>query len=76
MPERDLQKTVNRLIPLVNDPNINEKIKEASKAIVDQEMNDKEIGKIEDTKEMAVEHNKMLAQAIGILIGSPEFQRK
>lgn len=76
LPERDLQKTVKRLIPLVNDPNINEKIKEATKTSTEQEMKNVEIEKFEDRKDKAGEHNKMLAQAIGILIGSPEFQRK
>lgn len=76
LPERDLQKTINRLNPLVNDPNINEKIKEATKTSLDQEMQNEEIEKFEDRKDKALEHNKILAQAIGILIGSPEFQRK
>lgn len=76
LPERDLQKTINRLTPLVNDPNINEKIKEATKTSLDQEMQNEEIEKFEDRKDKALEHNKILAQAIGILIGSPEFQRK
>ena len=103
MPERDLTETVKRLTPLLNDPNLGEKIDEAAgKTAAPQQpamlvnedammMNDdvtekkikdkvqkKGVGKNTSLASMQMSSgvNSMMAQVVGIIIGSPEFQRK
>ena len=109
MPERNLEATINRLTPLINDPAIQQKINEAAgKSIASNDINTKSSDEItademmeegkenrnrsEDKlakqtlrkgnkgKEMAMVsvpcNNSMLAQVVGIILGSPEFQRR
>jgi len=107
MPERDVTQTVKRLTPLINDPEIYNKIaKAASKTPVPQTANtdntmmgDNMMASADVTpakqkpikenpgKKTAPEismqrllayngNNSMLSQVAGIIIGSPEFQRK
>ena len=64
LPERDLAATEKRLTPMLNDKGFTEKVKAAAK---DSTMT---------TEDIAVNDNSMLAQAVGIIIGSPEFQRR
>jgi uncharacterized protein (DUF1800 family) len=101
MPERDLEETVKRLTPLLNDPDLDKKVDEAAgktsppsqvnmETNQDAMMNDDITGKKVNDKvnkkglgknsyasmQSAVGNNNMLSQVIGIIIGSPEFQRK
>ncbi len=90
LPQRDLTNTIKRLRPLVNDPTVSNKINNAAtkaepivtmEEIMEPQMEEnlrKE--KIRNKKMEAVAlgfgDNSMLAQVVGIIIGSPEFQRK
>ncbi len=89
MPGRDLDETVRRLSPLLNDPDLNGKIEAAVKkktvavpdtALVSDEMSvnaGKEVkGEKKAQVSPAVESRAVLAQVVGMLIGSPEFQRR
>ena len=107
MPERNVDETVKRLIPLINDPTINKKIDvAASKTAPPQAqehntmmaddnmmmMSDAGSGNKKVLKEKVSKKNNtnytvqdlmvkagdksMLSQVTGIIIGSPEFQRK
>lgn len=99
MPERDLGKTVARLKPMLNDPNLQQKVAKAAdqnsakkdannKGMEMQSMNEVPL-KEEKLKfgngkkanenpaiKMQAGSNTMLAQVVGVIIGSPEFQRK
>lgn len=61
MPERDLDLTIKRLTPMLNDPNLPEKVSAAD-------------------GEKDMDSNKAdaasLSQVVGVIIGSPEFQRR
>jgi hypothetical protein len=100
LPERDLQNTLLRLTPLVNNPRISKNIDEAAKksplpseTMINNEepmtesmmtMDGEEKGvKAKPNKLMASTDTKntfgdntMLSQVVGIIIGSPEFQRR
>ena len=95
LPQRNLQSTLKRLTPIVNDPTIITKINEAAEkntvANTNNQMNntddnmepmtmEKVVEKIKNKRNEAVTttfgDNSMLAQVVGVIIGSPEFQRK
>jgi uncharacterized protein (DUF1800 family) len=101
MPERNVDETVKRLTPMLNDPDLVKKVTEAAeknslqqKDMVsnDLAMNDDMsdgIGNLGNKKEnikglkrggnnlqTVAGNNSMLSQVVGIIIGSPEFQRK
>jgi hypothetical protein len=102
MPERNLDETIKRLAPLLNDPDLEQKIDQAAgKTTATQptniEMNEdpmmngnaagknikdkvvkKGLGKNTSLASMqsTAGNNSMLSQVVGIVIGSPEFQRK
>lgn len=102
MPERNLDETVKRLTPLINDPNLEKKVDDAAgKAAPQQAMAPNEdammmTGEMKTTKKVKEQpvkkgisknitlaslqttagNNSMMAQVVGIIIGSPEFQRK
>ncbi len=104
MPERDLTQTINRLTPLINDPNLHKKVNEAAgKTAPPQDINTmnettnnnnemmdenqpqkknrikpNKKNSLQNTLEMenAVGNSSMLSQVVGIIIGSPEFQRR
>jgi uncharacterized protein (DUF1800 family) len=97
MPERNLDETIKRLTPLLTDPNLMQKVDEASsnklyakagqpasmsmtsaeKAMADSKLDLKEKRK---NNAMAMQstngNNSMLAQVVGVIIGSPEYQRR
>ncbi|WP_207423937.1 DUF1800 domain-containing protein [Desertivirga brevis] len=92
LPERDVQATVKRLTPLLNDPNLNNKV-EAAAAKTSQvassmqesseEMQSDKSQKLKGTNkagkiglQTSTGTNTMLAQVVGVIIGSPEFQRR
>ncbi len=80
LPERDLDGTIKRLTPMLNDPGLAKKIDDASNRAVRSEdalaMND---GRLRTRTEMTAAADMgqpMLAQVVGIIIGSPEYQRR
>jgi len=102
MPERDLQASIKRLTPLLNDPDLDKKVDEAAgkTAAPGQAMmqtnNDDDNTVMDEASDLmpkqkkgkntlrkdvyAMQSNKgnnnMLSQVVGIIVGSPEFQRK
>ena len=93
MPERDLDQTIARLSPMLNDPELLKKVEAAAlKNEVPQPMQTmvnedaqmrnevmsntplKNKPKSLDTN--ALSANSMLEQVVGVILGSPEFQRK
>jgi uncharacterized protein (DUF1800 family) len=97
LPERDLEKTISRLIPMLNDPELIKKVEAAvslneqqqPKQMIEnedaQQMNDgtePKGGKVSSgnkfmiAKQTITANNLMLAQVVGVILGSPEFQRK
>ena len=97
MPERNVNETVKRLTPLINDPTIHDKVDAAAGKTVspqtetsmsgDEMMNEKgsQKGKKGKTKneDLTINqmqsmkgNNSMINQVTGIIIGSPEFQRR
>jgi hypothetical protein len=86
MPERDLTATIKRLTPLLHDPELDKKIDRAAgkSPVANQaeknENENEDENMPENTLKKSFEEKKndknMLAQVVGIIIGSPEFQRK
>jgi uncharacterized protein (DUF1800 family) len=101
LPERNLDETIKRLTPMLNDPELVKKIDEAANkatvqtqtgggmnedAMINNDMDDvparagigKKGGKGNRFASMQTPNgnNSMLAQVVGIILGSPEFQRK
>jgi uncharacterized protein (DUF1800 family) len=78
LPERDLEPTMKRLLPLLNDPSIESKIAAAAgsaPADSTEEMTEGDMrGKIPALNSASKEIQ--LAQVTGILLGCPEFQRR
>jgi len=94
MPERDLSKSVERLTPMLNDPELANKIDDAAekstpKTGIDNADSDMISSmtesngskknykqKYNQTRSNSFGDNTMLAQVVGVIIGSPEFQRR
>lgn len=95
MPERNLDETIRRLTPLINDPSLDKKVDEAAGKtsvtipadntdlmMMKQESNEKRPAGREPAKELYASlkvikpNSVMLSQVVGIIIGSPEFQRR
>ena len=99
MPERELGQTIARLKPMLNDPNLQQKVaKAAEQNTAKQDSNntgmDMQSMDMKPKKEEKIKmgsgkkanenpvikqqagNNNMLAQVVGVIIGSPEFQRK
>lgn len=89
MPERDPEETIKRLTPLLNDPELEKKIDKAADQTPPSTSNNrmdtsavaKENQLLADADESVKHKTKMddkyqLSQVIGIIIGSPEFQRR
>ncbi|MEO5999622.1 MAG: DUF1800 domain-containing protein [Chitinophagaceae bacterium] len=100
MPERNLDETIKRLTPLLNDPNLTKKVDEAAGKTVlpsatameenammmNEDIKEKKLrdkpGKREQRAngyaylQLVRPNNSMLSQVVGIIIGSPEFQRR
>ena len=75
MPERKLDATIARLKPMVTNPNLESNLAAAAeKNTASKEMNTmvNEDANLMDRRP----NNSMLAQVVGVIIGSPEFQRK
>lgn len=100
MPERNLDETIKRLTPMLNDPDLDKKVGKAagrtvvpnagdmagSESMLNDDMNDMKPrdkpGKKGQARggyasmQTASGNNSMLSQVVGIIIGSPEFQRR
>lgn len=96
LPERNIEETVKRLTPLLNDPELQKKVDDAAvktdsyKSAVQEDDDDemmpgkkgkgaKKIGGKKNGEPqitLAKGNNSMLGQVVGIIIGSPEFQRR
>ena len=89
MPERNLEATIVRLTPLINQPEINKNIEQAANQrksdvemeqdiliIEEQPSKEKGIQKSVRQNSNSFGDSSMLAQVVGIIIGSPEFQRR
>jgi uncharacterized protein (DUF1800 family) len=96
MPERDLNATIKRLSPMLEDPNLGKKVEEATSKTAPVKPVDagtqpmvftNEAKKTGDKNSMPASktyvamqsrpgNNSMLAQVVGVIIGSPEFQRR
>jgi hypothetical protein len=85
MPERNLDKTIQRLSLMLNDPDLVKKVETAAlqnaspKSAIDEEedliLDDKTPNK-KVANSAAMAGDNMLAQVVGLILGSPEFQRK
>jgi len=91
MPGRKLDETIKRLTPMLNDPKLMEKVGEASAKTLaatalpvtaSDEMMDQQAGLKGKRKNNFIAmqstsgNNSMLAQVVGVIIGSPEYQRR
>ncbi len=92
LPERNVNETMQRLLPLLGDPAFETAVESAANAVAkgdtanDEEMmmDESNIGmkrKKENKRNSADQgqvrnNNPMLAQVVGIIIGSPEYQRR
>lgn len=84
MPERDLSQTIDRLRPMLNDPDLQKKIDDAATKATLEQKTEKDslimIGEMERPVKASpkgkTEQTPMLAQVVGVILGSPEFQRK
>ncbi|HLZ85953.1 MAG TPA: DUF1800 domain-containing protein, partial [Puia sp.] len=77
LPERDLAATMKRLAPMLNDKGLAEKVNQAAEPGVGAmaDAPGKTMGDVSGSVRQD-ESDQLLAQAVGILIGSPEFQRR
>ena len=73
LPERNLDATMKRLMPMLNDPTLAQKVNEASTKVVPPPGMGDEAAPVMSETAMG---NPMLAQVVGIIIGSPEYQRR
>ncbi|MBC7616203.1 MAG: DUF1800 domain-containing protein, partial [Pedobacter sp.] len=94
MPERKLDATIERLKPMVTDPNLELNVAAAAEknsaqkqmnTMINEDANlmEPEMNKLKGKKALnstftpqKAGNNSMLAQVVGVIIGSPEFQRK
>lgn len=84
MPERNLTSTLERLKPMLTNPNLEAKVAEAATQrtplLAMNTINEQgvmEEGRAKNKKiPIPVVKNTMLSQVVGVIIGSPEFQRK
>ncbi|HEY0057542.1 MAG TPA: DUF1800 domain-containing protein, partial [Flavisolibacter sp.] len=89
LPERDITETIKRLIPMLSEAELSAKVgRAAEKGLVDasprndgqgmiQKRRQAGRGRTEDAvSKEAWDHTSFPAQVVGIIIGSPEFQRR
>jgi hypothetical protein len=88
LPERDLAATIKRLTPMLNDPSLAQKVDAASAKTGGQGgsdgaamAKDGDVAMAEPAvsrgkSDVAMAEQGMLAQVVGIIIGSPEYQRR
>jgi uncharacterized protein (DUF1800 family) len=71
LPERNLDATVKRLTPLLNDPSLARKVADASAQTEGADSTTMALASTTNEEQQA-----MLGQVVGIIIGSPEYQRR
>jgi len=80
MPGRNTDETIQRLTPLLNDPELQQKVDKAAgnaiKEITPSDSLNEEEAMTEKTSAKEMKETYHLSQVVGILIGSPEFQRR
>jgi hypothetical protein len=102
LPERDVDATIKRLIPLINDPSFQQKVNDAvdknapqsvpsidemepdmrykTTTLSEEKLSKKMLKKNGQSPKMdirfAAGDNSMLAQVVGIILGSPAFQKR
>lgn len=79
LPERDNEENIKRLTAMVRDANVEQKIAAAAaktKNNTDEEDEEETRGQMTGDKEDYKKEITSMAQVVGIIIGSPEFQRK
>lgn len=79
LPERDNEENIKRLTAMVRDANLEQKIAVAAaktKNNMDEEGEEETRGQVTGDKEDVKKEVTSMAQVVGIIIGSPEFQRK
>jgi hypothetical protein len=87
LPERNLDATIKRLTPMLNDPGLSQKVDVASSRAGDGGSTDagsvrkgqNEAGDMRADNDMVAANDQkaaQLGQVVGIIIGSPEFQRR
>lgn len=80
MPERDFDRSMKHLAILINDPQLQQKIESevirqgAASSNIEAEMAGKD--KTQKSAASKGEKGNVLSQVVGIIIGSPEFQRR
>lgn len=82
LPERNLDQTIKRLTPMLNDHDLVKKVEIASQKTTPPDPNS--INNPQQTqpnipvskKNVTGTNSTMLAQVVGVIIGSPEFQRR
>jgi uncharacterized protein (DUF1800 family) len=76
LPERNLDATMKRLMPMLNDPTLAQKVDEASGKSGRSNGGTPPAGEENPVMSETAMGNPMLAQVVGIIIGSPEYQRR
>jgi len=88
MPERNLTQTIKQLLPMLNEKDLASKVETAASKVPQINTNEemamemsggvlkKKPNKIGLAQSNVNGNNTMLAQVVGVILGSPEFQRK
>lgn len=77
LPERDLAATEKRLAPLLTDPGLAQRVNAAAgDGVAAARPGDGQAKPGDVAARASADDRGMLAQAVGIIIGSPEFQRR
>jgi uncharacterized protein (DUF1800 family) len=84
LPERDLESTFARLTPIINDQRLEPKIKQAANERTDKGANEMDEAdqytsnaqSNQTSKKSAFGDSMMVSQVVGVIVGSPEFQRR
>lgn len=83
LPERNLDQTIKRLTPMLNDPELVKKVEIASRKTApadasianNPQQTQPDMASV-NKKNPTGTNSTMLAQVVGVIIGSPEFQRR
>jgi uncharacterized protein (DUF1800 family) len=80
LPERDNEENIKRLTAMVRDANVEQKIAVAAAKTknnnMEEELEEETRGQVIRDKEDYKKEVTSMAQVVGVIIGSPEFQRK
>jgi uncharacterized protein (DUF1800 family) len=76
LPERNLDATIKRLTPMLNDPTLSQKVDVASARASDGGGMGADQSGVEGMVAANDQKAAQLGQVVGIIIGSPEFQRR